>query len=129
MGISCLGLLTAACWGIFMYKRQALYDVEADIAIWMADINGEKMEQIRQAARFYGGVERTVNSLQSTQTLPQLPIIRGYAAGIQNSRKEISLYCSPVTFTCVRLFAYIPVPSAVLRQSGGPGDVPGRFWG
>ncbi len=54
---ACLGLLTAACWGIFMYKRQALYDVEADIVIWMADVNGEKMEQIRQAARFYGGSE------------------------------------------------------------------------
>ena len=54
---ACLGLLTTACWGIFMYKRQALYDVEADIAIWMADVNGEKMEQIRQAARFYGGSE------------------------------------------------------------------------
>lgn len=52
----CLVLLGAAavCRQVYVHEQKALYDVEAEISIWMPDVNGEKEEEIRQAAMLGG---------------------------------------------------------------------------
>ena len=52
----CLLLLGAGvlCRQVYVHEQQALYDVEAQIAVWMPDVNAEKMEEIRQAGLLGG---------------------------------------------------------------------------
>ena len=53
----CLLLVGAGivCRQVYVHEKQALYDVEAQIAVWMPDVNAEKMDHEGVVLTMYDG--------------------------------------------------------------------------
>lgn len=116
----CLMLLGAGvvCRQVYIHEQQALYDVEADIAIWIPDLNGERMREIREAAEM-GGEDRDIKQIHLEDS--DLMVSR-MTAEFDEKFKRVSLeptVCSQETTDISRSYRDVLV-NAAAEGSGFP---------